>query len=327
MPSLVVLTLMATAALIDPLTLDLEMYVPLLLGKYPREMPTEVMARGAVEEYKRFLAVVKAKQSRTSQMPSVPGRMIDLVWHEHIIDTEKYAADCQRVFGRYRDHEPHDPGTPEKKEQAWAAYRQTLETYTELFGEPSQMWLKQKHPGHPNTKQMDDGCWNNGDGPLCDPPDRSDKQMDDGCWNNGDGPLCDPPDRSDALHPDHPNTKYNPVTRISAYELDLSRVRTKLNKERPNSVIGEYYRNDTIEQGLREYRDFLAGVQESPSAIPSVTELVNYVWEIHVLHTADYRRDCKQLFGSFLHHSRYQMSEVAFASGGRTWAYAIGSAW
>ena len=32
---------------------------------------------------------------------------LDLFWHEHILDTARYAADCRRVLGRFIQHDPH----------------------------------------------------------------------------------------------------------------------------------------------------------------------------------------------------------------------------
>lgn len=37
----------------------------------------------------------------------VPSREIDEVWHHHILDTYKYAADCQLLFGRFIHHFPY----------------------------------------------------------------------------------------------------------------------------------------------------------------------------------------------------------------------------
>ena len=31
---------------------------------------------------------------------------LDLFWHEHILHTERYAADCQRLFGHFINHDP-----------------------------------------------------------------------------------------------------------------------------------------------------------------------------------------------------------------------------
>jgi hypothetical protein len=36
-----------------------------------------------------------------------PSKRVDVFWHHHILDTEKYIADCHRLFGRYIHHYPY----------------------------------------------------------------------------------------------------------------------------------------------------------------------------------------------------------------------------
>ncbi|MEI8026211.1 MAG: hypothetical protein WCI18_07665 [Pseudomonadota bacterium] len=35
-----------------------------------------------------------------------PTDIIDSFWHEHILDTQKYFADCKALFGEYMHHSP-----------------------------------------------------------------------------------------------------------------------------------------------------------------------------------------------------------------------------
>ena len=37
----------------------------------------------------------------------VPTRQLDHVWHTHMLDTAKYRADCDQVFGLFLDHFPY----------------------------------------------------------------------------------------------------------------------------------------------------------------------------------------------------------------------------
>lgn len=37
----------------------------------------------------------------------VPTRKIDIFWHHHILDTQKYHDDCQKIFGHYLHHFPY----------------------------------------------------------------------------------------------------------------------------------------------------------------------------------------------------------------------------
>jgi hypothetical protein len=58
----------------------------------------------AVEfEYRRFLTLMK-KYPHESTSPLVD---VDTFWHYHILDTMKYAADCQAVFGYFLHHFPY----------------------------------------------------------------------------------------------------------------------------------------------------------------------------------------------------------------------------
>jgi len=51
----------------------------------------------------------------------VPTRRIDRVWHTHILDTVRYRADCDRVFGRFMDHFPYAGLRGEDDRRAWRA--------------------------------------------------------------------------------------------------------------------------------------------------------------------------------------------------------------
>jgi hypothetical protein len=57
----------------------------------------------AIARYLGFLYLID--QYPYSQL--VPSREIDEVWHHHILDTYKYAADCQLLFGRFIHHFPY----------------------------------------------------------------------------------------------------------------------------------------------------------------------------------------------------------------------------
>ena len=56
----------------------------------------------AEADYRCFLQRVRSRP-RAAQVPS---RDADLVWHAHILCTERYAEDCQRLFGRFLHHYP-----------------------------------------------------------------------------------------------------------------------------------------------------------------------------------------------------------------------------
>ena len=58
----------------------------------------------AVEvEYRRFLYLMKAFPNETT----VPLVEVDIFWHYHILDTLKYAQDCEQAFGYFVHHYPY----------------------------------------------------------------------------------------------------------------------------------------------------------------------------------------------------------------------------
>lgn len=58
----------------------------------------------AVElEYRRFLALT----AKYPDEPITPDGDVDKFWHSHILDTIKYAQDCQEAFGYFLHHFPY----------------------------------------------------------------------------------------------------------------------------------------------------------------------------------------------------------------------------
>ena len=47
--------------------------------------------------YRRFLYLAKLYPEKAV----VPSKDIDIFWHTHILDTQKYMADCEILFSRY----------------------------------------------------------------------------------------------------------------------------------------------------------------------------------------------------------------------------------
>ena len=58
----------------------------------------------AVEvEYRRFLYLMKVYPD----VPTAPLVEVDIFWHYHILDTMKYAQDCEQAFGYFVHHYPY----------------------------------------------------------------------------------------------------------------------------------------------------------------------------------------------------------------------------
>lgn len=83
--------------------------------------------------YKRFLTLLVTHPETTV----APSKEIDKFWHAHILDTMKYAEDCQQVFGYFLHHFPYFGLRGEADAAQLAQAGQDMERlYQEEFGEP-----------------------------------------------------------------------------------------------------------------------------------------------------------------------------------------------
>jgi hypothetical protein len=65
----------------------------------------------------------------------VPTRQLDHVWHTHMLDTAKYRADCDLVFGHFMDHFPYAGLRGEEDRRAWRDdFAQTRRLFRRHFG-------------------------------------------------------------------------------------------------------------------------------------------------------------------------------------------------
>ncbi|MES2130442.1 MAG: hypothetical protein V4463_24485 [Pseudomonadota bacterium] len=87
----------------------------------------------AVEfEYRRFLYLMKAFPNEET----APLFDVDTFWHYHILDTMKYAVDCENVFGYFLHHFPYLGLRGEDDEAAHQRVGDRMkELYEETFGE------------------------------------------------------------------------------------------------------------------------------------------------------------------------------------------------
>jgi hypothetical protein len=60
-------------------------------------------ANAVEKEYRRFLCLMKMYPDEDT----APLVDVDTFWHYHILDTMKYAADCEQVFGYFLHHYPY----------------------------------------------------------------------------------------------------------------------------------------------------------------------------------------------------------------------------
>jgi hypothetical protein len=89
--------------------------------------------------YRRFLFLtVKHKDQ-----PIVVSEAIDNFWHQHILDTRKYAEDCQSAFGEFLHHFPYFGLRGDEDHRALrAAYEATLRVMRAEYGETPNEDLK-----------------------------------------------------------------------------------------------------------------------------------------------------------------------------------------
>lgn len=87
----------------------------------------------AVEvEYRRFLTL-KLMYPDTD---IVPHQEVDVFWHQHILDTQQYAEDCEKVFGQFLHHFPYfGMRGKEDAQNLMIAFEETKRLYEMHFGE------------------------------------------------------------------------------------------------------------------------------------------------------------------------------------------------
>lgn len=87
----------------------------------------------AEESYRRFLALNLLYPDETLAV----NKMLDDYWHNHILDTQKYAEDCDLLFGSLLHHYPYFglPGEEDEGENV-PAFAVTQRIWEEAFGTP-----------------------------------------------------------------------------------------------------------------------------------------------------------------------------------------------
>jgi len=96
--------------------------------------PDDLTARSAISEYRRMLLLIQ----KFPDAPVVPSKLVDLVWHEHILDTQTYKRDSQALFGRYIHHAPafgddEDASVKAEKQAMLQDQGEMFKKYVQLF--------------------------------------------------------------------------------------------------------------------------------------------------------------------------------------------------
>lgn len=85
-------------------------------------------------EYKRYLML--CRKFPHPHYSIVPNKIIDTMWHYHILDSRAYCADCDKWNGGYFHHFPYfGLRGEEDAKQLKASFEETKQHYAETFGE------------------------------------------------------------------------------------------------------------------------------------------------------------------------------------------------
>lgn len=110
---------------------------------------TPAFARRAIEEYRKFvyLGVV-------SETVVTPPKVIDQVWHEHLLFSRAYREFCRDVLQRDFDHSPELIPSAEQVELYEAQYHATLTLYHTEFNvaPPAAFWGTPKFATKPDRR-------------------------------------------------------------------------------------------------------------------------------------------------------------------------------
>lgn len=112
--------------------LDLSPINQVLQHEDPAFWTDEVLAETEAS-YRRLLALNALHPSETI----VVNKILDDYWHQHILDTRKYAADCQQVFGYFLHHDPYfGLNGEEDRQRNREGFAATQQLWEETFGAP-----------------------------------------------------------------------------------------------------------------------------------------------------------------------------------------------
>jgi hypothetical protein len=133
MEDLIINTIEAKSIFMDDINaMDFKMIKLKLQDKEEGQGWTIKQCNEAEKEYKRFLALKRTYPDKDI----VPHKVLDHFWHQHILDTEKYAEDCELVFGRFLHHFPYFGMNGDQDAQNLTdAFEETKVLYKMHFGE------------------------------------------------------------------------------------------------------------------------------------------------------------------------------------------------
>lgn len=121
--------------------LDLDPVKVKLMHRESGEGWTLEKANAVESEYRRFLILMKLYPSAAAS----PQFDVDIFWHYHILDTLKYAIDCQAIYGYFLHHFPYLGLRGEDDETAHQQHGEQMKrlyetTFGEEYGSAAAAW-------------------------------------------------------------------------------------------------------------------------------------------------------------------------------------------
>lgn len=133
--------MIATTGRLTPAQAQSQVDAELDLGNVRRKLADPVEGKGfsqsqldlMEQEYRRFLAL----RLLHPDADLVPCKLVDEIWHQHILDTAAYRADCDALFGEFLDHYPYfGLFGPDDAQALKDAFAETVDLYRDAFGDP-----------------------------------------------------------------------------------------------------------------------------------------------------------------------------------------------
>lgn len=90
---------------------------------------SRALVHTAVSSYQMFLYIARVYPGWSC----APHRAMDMIWHQHILFTKRYADDCQAIFGKFLHHNPANPPSKRSKKESSTLDKQYMNTRRQMI--------------------------------------------------------------------------------------------------------------------------------------------------------------------------------------------------
>ncbi len=106
-------------------------------------------------DYIKFLSLIKTFKDFGIDFKIIPNLYIDEFWHNHILDTQQYYEDCQKIFNEMLHHFPYYGVLGEEDNKNWKAHSYICQTiWKECFGENLYDEIDSEEDGYKHYKRL-----------------------------------------------------------------------------------------------------------------------------------------------------------------------------